>query len=222
MTAKSHCFVNFCNFGFKHKSTGGTYGNALSAKDAGGFIKGFVYGRSDDCVESAVFKTKNAVSVCVFASCNAASAKDAFAGITNDGRVGFINGYRGFGTHEHFGSCTGKVCNMEKFAMAVFLALLAVYRVVGKKKFNRSSSCCGCFRGGNADFHSFENRENAGSNKGSHSFNFNKANTAGTLVAFAMVKIAKRRDFVSASSCCVNYGKALFNLIRMAFDFDIN
>ena len=111
---------------------------------------------------------------------------------------------------------------MEKFAVAVFGALLAVYGVVGKKKFNGSSSCCGCFRGGNADFHSFKNRENAGSNKASHAFNFNKANTAGTLVAFAMVKVAERRDFISASSCCVNGGKALFNLIRMAFNFDIN
>ena len=111
---------------------------------------------------------------------------------------------------------------MEKFAFSVFLALLAVYGMVGKKKFNGSSSCCGCFRGGNADFHSFKNRENAGSNKASHSFYFNKADTAGTLVAFAVVEIAKRRNFISAGSCCVNYGKAFFNLIRMAFDFDIN
>ena len=222
MTAESHCFVNFADFGFKHKSTGGTYGNALSAEDAGRFIKGSVSGRSYDCVEAAVFKTENAVSVCVFTSCNAASAKDAFAGVANDGRVKFINGYRGLGTFEHFGSCAGKFCNMEKFAFSVFIALLAVYGMVGKKKFNGSSSCCSCFRGGNADFHSFKNRENAGSNKASHSFNFNKANTAGTLVAFAVVEIAKRGNFISASSCCVNYGKAFFNLIRMAFDFDIN
>ena len=222
MTAESHCFVNFADFGFKHKSTGGTYGNALSAEDAGRFIKGSVSGRAYDCVEAAVFKTENAVSVCVFTSCNAASAKDAFAGIANDGRVGFINGYGSLGTDEHFGSCAGEFCNMEKFAFSVFLALLAVYGMVGKKKFNGSSSCCGCFRGGNADFHSFKNRKNAGSNKASHSFNFNKANTAGTLVAFAVVEIAKRGNFISASSCCVNYGKAFFNLIRMAFDFDIN
>ena len=222
MAAKSHCFVNFVDFGFKHKCTGGTNGNALSAKDAGRFIKRFVSGRADDCVEAAVFKTENAVSVCVFASCDAASAKDTFAGIANDGRVKFINGYRGLGTFEHFGSCAGEFCNVKKFAFSVFLALLAVYGMVGKKKFNRSSSCCGCFRGGNADFHSFKNRKNAGSNKASHSFNFNKANTAGTLVAFAVVEIAKRGNFISASSCCVNYGKAFFNLIRMAFDFDIN
>ena len=43
-----------------------------------------------------------------------------------------------------------------------------------------------------------------------------------TSVAFAMVKIAKRGDFVSASSCCIDYGKAFFNLIRMAFDFDVD
>lgn len=111
---------------------------------------------------------------------------------------------------------------MEKFAFSVFVALLAVYGMVGKKKFNGSSSCRGCFRGGNADFHSFKNGENAGSNKASHSFYFNKADAAGTLVAFAVVEIAKGRNFISAGSCCVNGGKAFFNLIRMAFDFDIN
>ena len=222
VAAESHCFIDFFNFGFKHKCTGGADGNALAAKDAGRFIERSVSGRAYDCVESAVFKTKNAVSVCVSASCDAASAKDAFAGVANDGRVKFINGYRGLGTFEHFGSCAGKFCNMEKFAFSVFIALLAVYGMVGKKKFNGSSSCGGCFRGGNAYFHTFENRENAGSNKASHSFYFNKADTAGTLVAFAVVEIAKRRNFISAGSCRINGGKAFFNLIRMAFDFDIN
>ena len=222
VTAESHCFVNFVNFGFKHKSAGGANGNTLAAKDAGRFIERSVSGRAYDCVESAVFKTENAVSVCVFASCDTASAKNAFAGIADDGRVKFINGYRGLGTFEHFGSCAGEFCNVEKFAFSVFVALLAVYGMVGKKKFNGSSSCGGCFRGGNADFHSFENRENAGSNKASHSFNFNKADTAGTLVAFAVVEIAKRGNFISASSCRINGGKAFFNLVRMAFDFDID
>ena len=160
--------------------------------------------------------------MCVFASCYAAAAKDTFAGIANDGGVAFINGYGSLGTDEHFGSCSGKFCNMEKFAFSVFVALLAVNGMVGKKKFNRGSSCCGCFRGRNADFHALENGEYAGSNKSSHAFNFNKANTAGTLVAFAVVKIAERGNFVSASSCCVDNGKAFFNLVRMAFDFDID
>ena len=222
VAAESHCFIDFFDFGFKHKSAGGANGNALAAKDAGRFIERSVSCRADDCVESAVFKTENAVSVCVFASCDTASAKNAFAGIADDGRVKFINGYRGLGTFEHFGSCAGEFCNVEKFAFSVFVALLAVYGMVGKKKFNGSSSCCGCFRGGNADFHSFKNRENAGSNKASHSFNFNKADTAGTLVAFAVVEIAKRRNFISASSCRINGGKAFFNLVRMAFDFDID
>ena len=214
--------VNFIDFTLEHKSTCRTDGNALTAKDAGGFIKRSVSGRADNCVESAVFITENTVSVCIFASCNTASAKDAFAGITDDGVVGFINGYGSLGTDKHFGSCTGEFCNVEKFAFSVFLALLTIYGMVGKKKFNGSSSCGSCFRGGNADFHTFENGENAGSNKASHSFNFNKADTAGTLVAFAVVKVAKGRNFISASSCCVNYGKAFFNLIRMAFDFDID
>ena len=222
MAAEGHCMVNLFDFGFEHESTGRTYGNALSAKDAGGFIERSVSCRADYGVETAVFKTENAVSVCVFTSCNAASAKNAFAGVANNGRVKFINGYRGLGTFEHFGSCAGKFCNMEKFAFSVFVALLAVYGMVGKKKFNGSSSCGGCFRGGNADFHSFENGENAGSNEASHSFNFNKANTAGTLVAFAVVKVAERRNLISAGSCGVDYGKAFFNLIRMAFDFNID
>ena len=222
VAAESHCFIDFFNFGFKHKSAGGANGNALAAEDAGRFIERSVSCRAYDCVEAAVFKTENAVSVCVFTSCNAASAKDAFAGVADDGRVKFINGYRGLGTFEHFGSCAGEFCNVKKFAFSVFVALLAVYGMVGKKKFNGSSSCGGCFRGGNADFHSFENGENAGSNKASHSFNFNKANTAGTLVALAVVEIAKGRNFISASSCRINGGKAFFNLIRMAFDFNID
>jgi len=222
MASESHCFIDFFNFGFKHKGAGGADGNALSAEDAGRFVKTSVSGRSDYCVESAVFITENAVSVGVFASCNASSAKNAFAGVANDGRVKFINGYRGLGTFEHFGSCAGEFCNVKKFAFSVFVALLAVYGMVGKKKFNGSSSCGGCFRGGNADFHTFKNRENAGSNEASHSFNFNKANTAGTLVAFAVVEIAKGRNFISAGSCRINGGKAFFNLIRMAFDFNID
>ena len=222
VASKGHCIVNFVDFGFEHQSAGGTNGNALSAEDAGGFIERSVSGRTDDCAESAVFVTENAVSVGVFASCNASSAKNAFAGITDDGRVAVINGYRGLGTFEHFGSCAGEFCNVEKFAFSVFVALLAVYGMVGKKKFNGSSSCGGCFRGGNADFHSFENGENAGSDKGSHSLYFNKADTAGTLVAFAVVEIAKGRNFITAGSCGIYYGKAFFNLIRMAFDFNID
>ena len=222
MAAKGHCFIDFINFGFKHKGTGGADGNALSAEDTGRFIKASVSGRSDDCVESAVFVTENAVSVGVFASCNASSAKDTFAGITDDRRVEFINGYRSLGAFEHIGSCAGEFCNMEKFAFSVFVALLAIYGMVGKKKFNGSSSCGGCFRGGNTDFHTFKNRENAGSNKASHTLYFNKANAAGTLVAFAVVKVAKGRNFITAGSCGIYYGKAFFNLIRMAFDFNID
>ena len=222
VTAEGHCFVNFFNFGFEHECTGGADGNALSAEDAGRFIERSVSGRADDCVESAVFVTENAVSVCVFASCNAASAKDTFAGITDNGGVEFIDGYGSLGTFEHFGSCAGEFCDVEKFAAAVFIALLAVDGMVGKKKLDGGSSCCGCFRGGNADFHAFENREYAGGNEASHTFYFNKADAAGTLVAFAVVEIAKGRNFVAAGSCCVDNGKAFFNLIRMAFDFDID
>ena len=222
VAAKSHCFVNFFHFGFKHKSACGAYGNALSAKNAGRFIERSVSGRTYDCVEAAVFITENAVSVGVFASCNAASAKNALAGIANYGRVKFINGNRGLGAFEHIGSCAGKFCNVEKFAFSVFIALLAVYGMVGKKKLNGSSSCGGGFWGRNADFHTLENREHAGSHKASHAFNFNKANTAGTLVAFAMIKIAERGDLVSAGSCCVDNGKAFFDLIRLAFDFNID
>ena len=111
---------------------------------------------------------------------------------------------------------------MKKFAFAVFIALLAVYGVVGKKKLYGGSSCCGCFGGRNADFHSFENGIYAGSNKGSHSLYFNKAYAAGTLVAFTVVKVAKGRDFIAAGSCGIDYGKAFFYLIRMAFDFNVD
>jgi len=222
VAAKSHCFIDFFNFGFKHKSACGAYGNALSAKDAGRFIERSVSGRTYDCVEAAVFITEHAVAVGIFASCNTASAKNAFAGIANYGRVEFINGNRGLGAFEHIGSCAGKFCNVKKFAFSVFIALLAVYGMVGKKKFHRSSSCGGGFWGRNADFHTLENREYAGSNKASHAFYFNKANAAGTLIAFAMVKIAERGNLVSAGSCCIDYGKAFFDLIRLAFDFNID
>ena len=222
VAAKSHCLVNFFHFGFEHKCAGGANRYALSAEDAGRFIERSVSGRADYGIEAAVFITENAVSVGVFASCNAASAKDTFAGITNDGGVEFVNGYGSLASFEHFGSCTGKFCNVKKFAFSVFIALLAVYGMVGKKKLNRGSSCGGGFGGGNADFHTLENREYAGSHKASHAFNFNKANTAGTLVAFTMVKVAERGDFVSAGSCCIDGGKAFFDLIRLAFDFNID
>ena len=222
VAAKSHCFVNFFHFGFKHKSACGAYGNALSAKNAGRFIKASVSGRANYGIKAAVFVTKHAVAVGIFASCNTAAAKNALAGIANYGRVKFVNGDRGLGAFEHIGSCAGKFCNMKKFAFSVFITLLAVYGMVGKKKLNGSSSCGGGFWGRNADFHTLENREHAGSHKASHAFNFNKANTAGTLIAFAMIKIAERGDLVSAGSCCVDYGKAFFDLIRLAFDFNID
>ena len=222
VATESHCLVHLVNFGFEHQRAGGANAYALSAEYAGGFAERTVSGRTDDGVEATVLEAENAEPVGVFASCDAASAKNTFAGVADYGRVELVNGDGGLFALEHSGSCAGELRDVEKLTAAVFVTLLAVNGVVGEKKLHGGAAGRRSFRRGDADFHALGNRVYAGSHEASHSLYLNEANAAGALVAFAVIKVAKRGNLVAAVSCGVNNGKSLIDLIGLAFDFNIN
>ena len=118
-------------------------------------------------------------------------------------------------------SCACEHCHVQKFAFAVLVALLAVAVVVGKKKFNRRSSCRSRFRRRNGDFHTFCDGIYAGRHETACARCFDETYTAGTARAFTVIVCAKGRNFVSASLCRFEYGQTLFDLIRHTFDFYI-
>ena len=184
------------------------------------FIKAAVSGRSDNGVKAAVFKTENAVAVGVFAALDAAAAKNALAGIADYGGVEHIHGGGSFFALEHILFRAGELCHVKQLAATVFIALLALHGVVGKQKLNAGAAGNGCLGRSDVDFHSVGNGVYAGGHKASCAFYLNKADAAGTAAAFAVVKIAKRGNFISAALCGFKNCNALFHKIRVSFDFN--
>ncbi len=85
-------------------------------------------------------------------------------------------------------SCACYISNVQEFALAVLIALLAVHVVVGEQKLYAVSSCgCSCRRG-DLDLHTVGNGINAACNKTSCTGCLYETYTAGSLVALTVVE----------------------------------
>jgi hypothetical protein len=169
-----------------------------------------------------VLEADNAVSVSVRATSNATTAEYALGGVSYDGGADLVNGNLGLGALEHIVSCTSETSNVEKLALLVLVAGLAVHGVVGEKKLNGSSSCRYCLGRGDGDLHTLVYGIYAGCYESACTGCLNETNTARTSVALSVVECAKSGDLISASLCSLKYGQSLFNLVGNAFDFNIN
>ena len=77
---------------------------------------------------------------------------------------------------------------MQQLALAVLIALLAVDIMVRKQQFYGCTACFHCLGAGDDDFHALVYGIDTGGNQASCALNFHQANTAGTVVALAVVK----------------------------------
>ena len=68
--------------------------------------------------------------MCALAALDAAAAEDTLGGVANDGRSNFVDGGRCLNTLESAFTCAGSLCNVEEFAVFVFITLLAILSVV--------------------------------------------------------------------------------------------
>ena len=99
------------------------------------------------------------------ASCDTSSAENALRCISHDRRSQPVYRGRSLGAFIHSFSCAGNLSYIEKFALAVLLAFLAVPVVVGKQKFYGSPSGLSGLRRTDGYFHAVGNRIYAGSYK---------------------------------------------------------
>jgi hypothetical protein len=94
----------------------------------------------------------------IFASLDAAAAEDALGSIANQCRCELIKESLGVDAGISVVSGSGQGRNMQKFAVSVLVALLAVLIMVGKKKLHTAAACfCGCRRA-DLDLHAFRDR----------------------------------------------------------------
>ena len=171
-------FVDLIDLGMLHKSACRAYVHALSALDARRFIEASVLSRRYEGLESSVLESEDPESVCIRASCYASSAEDALGCISYESRSEHVDMRLGMYSLERAFSGSRYGSYMEKLALSVLLALLAVLIVVGEQELYTLPSCLYGHRGRDPYLHSFVHRIYAASNEASGSGSFNKAYTA--------------------------------------------
>ena len=218
--------VDFAVFG---ESARGADVDALAALDAGNVSEGGVLGRADNGVEATLFEAEDADSLRLFAALDAAAAEDALGGIADDARGAFVK--RGLGFRAFIGTLTGTgdVGDFEEFALTVFDALLAVFRVVGEEKFDGSATGFDGHRGRDFDLEALFGRDvgdrvDAGGEElaAAGGRDFDQADAAGGKAVFAVVPVAEGGDVESAKARGLENGQVLGDGVDAAFDFDIN
>ena len=125
------------------------------------------------------------------AACDTTSAKDALGGVADKSGSKCIDMCLRVNTGECVFSCACDLSYVKELALAVLVALLAVLIVIGEHKLYRSSTCLNSCRRRDLDLHTLSYRIYAGCNESSCACCFYQANTAGTLVALAMIKCTK-------------------------------
>jgi hypothetical protein len=110
---------------------------------------------------------------------------------------------------------------VEKLTLAVLVTGLAELIVIGKKELHAHSSCCGSGGRGDGDLHAVGYRIDAAGHQASCALYFYETHAAGTLIAFAVVERAQRRDLIAALTGGFQNGHSRFDLIGNAFDLDI-
>ena len=157
----------------------------------------------------------------VFASFDTSAAKNTFGSISLDGRSEDIDGDGRFFALIHIVARADELSDVKEFALTVLVALLTIFIVVGKKKFNGTSSRFHRLGRGNGYFHSFVDGVNARSDKSSRAGCLYKADSARASGTFAVIESAKRGNLVTAGFRRFEYGHTGFDFVRYAFDFNI-
>ena len=217
-----HSCVDESDFGLLGESTGGADAYALTAHDAGRRSERTVACGSNDGCKASVLEAENAVAVCILAACYAAAAEDALAGVANDGGRDLVNGNGSLLAEEHVLASAGELSYVQKLALAVLVALLAVHGVVAEQELNGGAASSSSLGGGDLDLDTLVYGVYAGSNETLSTGSLNETYAAGTLVAFTVVKSAEGGNLIAALSGSFEYSNAVFYLIGAAFYFNVN
>ena len=222
MLAGLEGIVDLGDLGLFKQSTGRADVDTLTALDTRRVGEAAVLRGGDEGLETAVFETENAQTVSIGAAGDAASAEDTLGSIADERRSQLVIDRCRLGPLIGAFAGTGQLGDMEQFAVAVLFALLAVDIVIGQEQFNTAASGLDCLRVGDPDLHPFGNGVNTAGDKAAGAGGCDEADTAGTLVAFTMVKGAQRGDLIAALLCSIKDRKTGFYLIRYTFDLNIN
>ena len=158
----------------------------------------------------------------ILAARYAASAEDALAGITNQTRSKAINKDFRMNSGKCVISGTDKLSNMQKLALSVLVALLAVLIVVGEQKLYRAAACFDGLRRRNADLHAIADRIYAARNQSARTGRLDQTDTAGALIALTMIKGTQRRNLIATGLGSFQNRQAFLNLIFNSFNFNLN
>ena len=101
----------------------------------------------DEGVEASLLEAEDTDTLGVFAALDAASAKDALGGISDDARSELIDVSFGLGAFEGTWASADGSSDLIEFAVSVFDAGLAIMVVVGKKKFDAGAAGFNCHWG---------------------------------------------------------------------------
>ena len=204
-----------------HQSAGRTDIDALTALDTGRIREAAVLRRRDNGSESTVFKSEDAKAVRILAARHTASAQNTLAGVADQAGSQTVNRDLRVGARKCLVSCAGQLRDVQKLAVTVLLALLAVLVVVGKKKLNAPAAGFHRLRGGDADLHALADRIDAAGDQPARAGSLDKTDTAGALIALTVVEGAKRRDLIAAGSGGLKDCQTFLYLIFNSFYFDI-
>ena len=158
----------------------------------------------------------------VGAAGDAAAAEHALGGVADEGGGELVEMSLGLDAGVLVLFRAGDGGDVEELALAVLLALLAVFIVVGEQELNASSAGLNGLGRGDADLHALGYGVDAAGDEASRSGGLNEADAAGADVALAVVKGAKGGDLITAGLRSLKYGHAGFDLIGDAFDFNID
>ncbi len=213
--------IDLADLGLFKQSAGRADIDTLTALDTRRVGEAAVLGRGDDSLEAAVFKTEDPQAMSIGTAGDAAAAEDTLGGIADKSRSKLIQESLGLGALVGAFAGTGQTCDMEQFAAAVLIALLAVDIVVGKQQFNTAAAGLNSFLVGDTDLHPFTDGVYTAGDKTAGTGGRDQTDTAGTDVAFAMVVGAQRGDLVAALLGSVKDRKTGFDLIRYTLDLNI-
>ena len=124
-----------------HQGAGGADEGALTALDAGDVDEGAVLDRADDGLEAAVLEAEDTDALGVLAGLDALAAEDALAGVPDDAGSDLVDGDGRLLADIEFGAGADFPGDLEKLAVAVLPASLAVVVMVGEEELDRRPSC---------------------------------------------------------------------------------
>ena len=101
----------------------------------------------DEGVEASLLEAKDTDALGLFAALDAASAKDALGGVTDDARSDFVFVDLGLGAFEGTWASSDDGSDLIEFAVSILDAGLAILVMVGKKKFDAGATGFNCHWG---------------------------------------------------------------------------